>query len=416
MTLLEEYLNSLQRFGIQPGLDRIRALCQAAGEAHLAYPVVLVGGTNGKGSTCEVLARMAAAAGFRCGLYTSPHLYQWRERIRILEPGFTSAEPFPGMVSEEELDELLSEATPLIERVAAELGQPTEFEVLTLLGLTSFQQRRVDLAIVEVGLGGRWDATNITEPAVSVITNVAMDHCDRLGNTPEEIAADKAHIARPGRSLVTGADEPVVVEVLRAHCARIGARLVVSEPAATVPPGLVSFQWQNLNLAVKVWHEMQFALAHLKLPDQAPDAELWRRLLPRGVPGRFQELAGPPRIVLDTANNPDGAAHLAREIERRQEPGQRLVLVVGILEDKDWVAMLEVLAPLADAVVVTASQSPRAGDPQQQAEVARRWCRQVEVVTPVAAALARAQSWCRPQDLIVVTGSFTTLGELNFPN
>ncbi|HEX9996143.1 MAG TPA: Mur ligase family protein, partial [Abditibacterium sp.] len=211
MTRLENYLQNLQRFGIQPGLERIQALLESAGNPQNSYPIMLVGGTNGKGSTCEFAARLLAQDGRRIGLYTSPHLYNWNERIRIL-PGDGL---FEGAISDADLDALLDDALPHIETVARELGQPTEFEVMTFLGLWHFSRQKVDAAVVEVGLGGKWDATNATEPIVSVVTHVALDHMDRLGNTLEEIAADKVEIARAGRYFITAETKKSVLNVFK---------------------------------------------------------------------------------------------------------------------------------------------------------------------------------------------------------
>ncbi|PQV64935.1 dihydrofolate synthase / folylpolyglutamate synthase [Abditibacterium utsteinense] len=401
MTQLETYLQNLQRFGIQPGLERIRALLQSAGNPQLKYPTILVGGTNGKGSTCEFAVRLLAQNSRKVGLYTSPHLYTWNERIRIL-PG---AGLFEGAISDADLDAIFEDAKPHIENVARELGQPTEFEVVTFLGFWHFARQKVDAAVIEVGLGGKWDATNVCEPLVSVVTHVALDHMDRLGNTLEAIAADKVCIARAGRPFLTGEDKPEVLEVFQAHCVEIGARFHQHLFIANAKKHPTLQNGQNFSLS-------GFAVdAFLKEQNIATTGQ--HSLGHPQIPGRFEQISENPKIIIDGANNPDGADYLTYKIQNyeRIQP-ENLILVLGILVDKDWPQMTEILAPLAKVVVATQSASPRAAPASQIAEVARQFCANVEEVTPVVDAVARAKSLARPEDTILVTGSFTTIAEV----
>jgi dihydrofolate synthase/folylpolyglutamate synthase len=404
---LETYLERLQRFGIRPGLERIAALLSRAGNPQREYPVVLIGGTNGKGSTCEFLARLLLENGKKVGLYTSPHLYQWNERIRILESGKGEIENpqtlFPGQISDGELDELFTDALPHLQAVAAsELGQPTEFEVLTFLGLWHFARQKVDVAVVEVGLGGRWDATNICDPIVSVITHVALDHCDRLGNTLEEIARDKIEIARAGRTLVTAETKPEVLQVFRDRAQTKNFKLQIADC-----PHTDDFQQTNLCIA-------RAALGVLSEVLQEPLLHPSSFILhPSVVPGRFETIRENPRVILDGANNPDGAQHLATQLgSTPRAPGAKLILILGILEDKDYAKMIEILAPLADVVIATRSPSPRAAAAETLAQKAREFCAHVEIRTPVTAALERALELAAENDIICVTGSFYTLAEV----
>ena len=427
MTNLETYLEGLQRFGIRPGLERVRALWERVYEPVRKYPIVLVGGTNGKGSTCEFLATILAAQGHRVGLYTSPHLYRWNERIRVLPArGTDEGGPFSGAISDAELDTLLIAALPHLEAVADEFGQPTEFETLTFLGLWHFQRIGVDVSVVEVGLGGRWDATNITEPVVSVITHVALDHCDRLGNTLEAIAADKIGIARPGHILVTAETKPEVLRVFQADAAtrdfKLGPILApewaddrnqleaaVEQARRAIPVG-DSFQHTNLLTATVA----KMALAEaMNWPDAPPAPDLCTELLRQGsVPGRAEVLRQRPTLLIDGANNPDGARHLADHLREVLPSFGGMILVLGILGDKDYAAMTACLAPLADTVIATQSTSPRAVSAEVVAEEARLHCSHVEVITPVATAVERALQIAKPDDLICVTGSFYTIAEV----
>ena len=395
MSRLSAYLSDLQRFGIAPGLERIRALLARVGDPQLQFLHVLIGGTNGKGSTAEFAAR-ALAPNRRIGLYTSPHLYSWNERIRIL-PGQSSSGLFEGAIGDAELDALLDEALPHINAVAeSELGQPTEFEVMTFLACWHFARQKVDAAVLEVGLGGQWDATNATEPTVSCVTHVALDHCDRLGNTLELIAADKVCIARAGRPFLTAETKPNVLEVLRAHCREIGATLVEVTPAGE------DFQSINRVLALEI--AQTFARQNgWPAPTEIPQFQ---------VPGRAEIIARNPTVMIDGANNPDGAARLAAHLAKLELQKDELIIVIGILSDKDWRAMIEILAPLARLVICTQSDSPRALPAATLAHTARAFNANVEETATIEAAVARARALARNSDTIVVTGSFTTIAQV----
>ena len=398
MSRLALYLSDLQRFGIAPGLQRIRALLARAGDPYLQYPHILIGGTNGKGSTAESAARALAQNGRRIGLYTSPHLYSWNERIRVL-PGAGLPQLFAGAVSDAELDGLLEDALPHIEGVAAQMGQPTEFEVMTFLGLWHFARAGVEAAVLEVGLGGKWDATNASEPKVSCVTHVALDHCDRLGNTLEAIASDKVCIARAGRPLLTAETKPNVLEVFRAHCQKVGADLV----EVAVPNG--DFQSANRALALEVAGAFACQIGW-DAPTAIPKFE---------VPGRAEIIAQNPRVIIDGANNPDGAQQLAARLRQLGVSKSELILIVGILADKDWRAMLEILAPLARAVICTASDSPRALPTSELAAGARAFNTNVEAIATVEGAVARARALAGVGGTVLVTGSFTTIAGVPRP-
>jgi dihydrofolate synthase / folylpolyglutamate synthase len=481
MTGLQSYLDGLQRFGIQPGLERIQALLERAGNPHLHYPIVLVGGTNGKGSTCEFLARLLAAEGRKTGLYTSPHLYRWNERIRVLgarrgeravppdgaasggedrrlkiEDRKSRRELFPGIIADAELDALLEEALPHLQAVAAALGQSTEFETLTFLGLWHFARVAVDVAVIEVGLGGRWDATNVTEPVVSVITHVALDHQDRLGHTVEEIARDKVEIARPHRVLVTAETKPSVLHVFEEFCAAREVKLwpfqapdwsndrLALDQCLRWLPSIESVRdllpsgngepppdYQTINALTAATAKFALDAAPASAPGESPheyshsiyetSGDL-RRLsavlaVPEFiVPGRAEVLRERPLCLIDGANNPDGARLLAAHLRERMTSGlapRRLLLVLGILADKDYPAMVQELAPWAEVVIATQSGSPRAANADAIANEARRYCRSVETAQPVTKAVERALQLAAPEDVVCITGSFYTIAEVD---
>jgi dihydrofolate synthase/folylpolyglutamate synthase len=416
----------VQRFGIKPGLERIQALLervQVLGGGSSAFPCVLVGGTNGKGSTAQFLSALLRAPERKIGLYTSPHLHEWNERIRVLdEASATSGDLFPGAISDQELEALFQDARPHLDAVAAsEHGQPTEFEVLTLLGLWHFARRKVGAAVVEVGLGGKWDATNVLDPLVSVVTHVALDHCDRLGTTLEAIASDKIHIARPNRVVVTAEDKPQVLEVFREHCDCVGARLwpfrslafsndaqpcgAAWERVAALPlPNTPEFQRLNLQTArlshVAFGQAMGWPLEGEAAPPQVLE----------GVPGRYERVRESPIVVLDGANNPDGAARLAQVLGAEKK---RVVLVVGVSSDKDFDGMLQGLAGVSQDIVVTQASHPRALPAQELAEAARKYFSRVRASSDVNQALRQVLEAAGHDELICVTGSFFVLGEVD---
>lgn len=423
MSRFSEYISSVQRFGIRPGLERIEALLERAGNPQTQFPIVLVGGTNGKGSTCEFLAKLLAAQNQRVGLYTSPHLYQWNERIQIRGSGAggRGSEVFPDAISDDELESLFRDVQSHLEAVAPEHGTPTEFETLTFMGLWHFARKNVDVAVVEVGLGGRWDATNVTNPVVSVVTHVALDHCDRLGSTFEAIACDKIEIARPGCVLVTAETKPAVLEVFREHCDRIGAKLWSFRapnsgdemPHEVLSPALETSDFQQLNLKTA-------QVAYIAFQQATSDDKVQPKvLLPRiefdlDVPGRAEILRRNPTLMIDGANNPDGAERLAKVLgeAKSAQLNRRLTMVVSFSFDKDYESMLQIWAPLCDRLIATQNTSPRALPLNQLAKSASKYFEAVETAPSVPAAVQLALEQATPNDLICVSGSFFTIAEV----
>ncbi len=401
---LSDYLEHLSRFGIKPGLERIRALLERVGNPHLKYPVVLVGGTNGKGSVVEFVATILRTADYRTGIYTSPHIYRYNERIRI------NGEE----ISDDDLRRLLREVEPHVEAVAQtpELGQPTQFEVLTLMGLLYFAEQNVDVAVLEVGLGGKWDATNVTEPIVSSVVTVGLDHVDRLGKTVQEIAADKVHIARPGKPLVTAETKLPALQAFREHCHRIRALFIpVAEPRFDLPPLRMLGDFQKINAT------LSWKIAEL-LREQGFDIsndEIQHGLSEAVLPGRFEIVRTAPTVVLDGALNPEAARALARNL-RQCFGGHRMILVMGISADKltDDLKeeMVAALAPLAEVFIPTQANNPRAAPAEQIAAFARLHAPDVRVVVPVMDAVKLAMQLAQPDDVVCVTGSFYVIGEV----
>lgn len=425
-----EYLNSLLVFGIKPGLERITALADAFGNPHRQLRVIHVTGTNGKGSTCTFIASILREAGYRVGLYLSPYVHDVRERVQIDGQ----------MISKEEFSTLIEEIKPIAEKIGqTDLGAVTEFEVKTMVAYLHFVRREVDFAVLEVGMGGRFDATNIIQPLISVITNVSLDHTERLGNTVEEIAFEKAGIIKTGAALVTAVDDEAAWKVILKRSREEGAevwRVMGSHarppdsPSADVQlryyskgerfslrggdvnmigmkPGLRG-KFQHVNAATAISAIKALERYEVRITPQAMLAGISNAYLP----GRLEILREKPTVVIDGAHNPDGARTLAQAI-RDGFTYNRLFLVIGMLNNHSSEGVLKQLAPMATKVIATQSQWVKATPAADIAEAARKLNENVETIDTVPEAVSRALEVANPNDLILVTGSFTTIGEVH---
>ena len=385
-----DWLDSLGPQRIRPGLSRTRALLASLGNPQSFFSSILIGGTNGKGSTAATISALLAAAGVRAGLYTSPHLVSVTERVRIDDVD----------VSTDKLDRALT----LVSRVAAPgLRGPTYFEALTAAAFELFRRARVRTAVVEVGIGGRLDATNVLSPEVSVVTNVAADHLDVLGPALENVAREKAGIFRKGQPALLGATGTAASErvVLHAEARRIGARLVEIPPAAGISfplPG--AHQKQNLALA----------LAAARAVAPLDEAAVSRGLAAVRWPGRLQRLErdGARPLLLDGAHNPPGASALAAHLDVTGLSG-RVDLLFGGLRDKDLPGVFAPLAARARRIVLVAPESPRAEKPE--ALRARLGRPDLETADSAAEGLARLEK-ADGDGPILVAGSLYLVGEV----
>ncbi|MBI5441353.1 MAG: bifunctional folylpolyglutamate synthase/dihydrofolate synthase [Deltaproteobacteria bacterium] len=412
-------IDGLEKFGMNLGLERIRLCLAFLGEPQLRYPTVHVGGTNGKGSTCAFLASVLSRSGRKVGLYTSPPLEHFGERLRI-----------DGECLPEELVPALLEEVLAAGRAHAALQAMTQFEVITAMAFLYFAREGVDAAVIEVGLGGRLDSTNVLSPSACVVTNVGLEHAEHLGPAVADIAREKAGIAKPGIPLVTAA-EGEALEALEAEARRRGAPVLALgreffvEPES---PGALAYRgrrrrfdglrpglpggYQRPNVAV--------ALAAVEVLEDAgwmiPEDAVRAGIASASWPGRLEVLrARPgspgPAVVLDGAHNPHASRVLARALAE-DLPHERLFLVLGVLGDKDARSILADLLPLGDRVFFTRSSSRRALDPSELEGLATGLGRAPgAVVATVGEALDRALAEAGEADLVCVTGSLTTVGE-----
>jgi dihydrofolate synthase/folylpolyglutamate synthase len=342
-----ETLFGLRRFGMELGLDRMERVLAGLGNPQRTYRVIHIAGTNGKGSTAAFAASLCRAAGLRTALYTSPHLSRFTERMQV-----------DGVeIGEDDVAVRLRE----VQAVAHEAGESlTFFEVVTAMAFAHFRARKAEVAVVEVGLGGRLDATNVVDPAVAVVTGIALDHQEVLGGTLAAIAGEKAGIFKAGRPALFAAADGEAGGVLRRRAEEVGAEpileLGVELRPYDGPLGLLGpHQAGNAALALEAAQWVVPALSESSAA-KALNATRW--------PGRLERIGsrGQPEIVLDCAHNPDGARALARALAAGdgRKPSERFVVVFGASADKDLDGICDAVAPLAAEVVVTEARSSRA--------------------------------------------------------
>jgi dihydrofolate synthase / folylpolyglutamate synthase len=389
------YLAGLQPLAMRFGLERMQRALDALGRPERAYPVLHVGGTNGKGSTCAMAAAALEAAGHRVGLYTSPHLVRFNERIQVAGAPIGDADLASAI-------EEIRRACPWHD-AGDEGDRLTYFEFATLAGLLHFARAGVGAAVVEVGLGGRFDATNAIVPRVTAIAAIGLDHTQLLGDTVEQIAFEKAGIFKPGvPAVVHGRQPPGALETLQTEAARRGAPFVVAAPDYAGAIAL-SGPHQRGNAALAHTALRELARAGIAVPDEA----MAHGIAAARWPGRLEELSG---VLLDGAHNPDGAAALATSL-RAMYPGRPVELVFGVLADKDHAHMLAALVPAVRALHVVTPASARGRPATEVAEAARRLGARADVHGSVAEAIECARGAAGSNGVVCVAGSLYLVGE-----
>lgn len=400
-------------------LERMVRLCALLGDPQRAFPAVLVAGTKGKGSTAAMLAAMVQAAGFRVGLYTKPHLVDFRERIQI------NGE----QIAPEALAALVDELRAAIQRgTGGPLWPPTYFEASAALAFLHFARAAVDLAVVEVGIGGRLDATNVVDARVSVITTIDYDHTEIVGSTLRQIATEDAGIIRPEGRVVTVPQLPDAARVLEETAAAQGATLVrVGREVASrlVRSSLDGIcvtvrgqrqTYRGLHVQLLGRHQATNAAAAVAAAEllgevgfAVPEAAVRAGLAGLRWPGRVEVVRHYPPVIVDVAHNPVSFRAL-RAVLDETFLGRRVVLVIGVLGSKDLEAMARIIAPRTAAVVATRAHDERALAPDAVAAAFRPWVADVRVVADPVAAVEDALASSGPDDLICVTGSFHVAG------
>jgi dihydrofolate synthase/folylpolyglutamate synthase len=421
-------------------LAHMRVLLEALAHPEKKFPSVLIAGTNGKGSTAAMLASVLRASGLKTGLYTSPHLVRINERIRVR--------------GEEIGDDDFAELHAQVDRVADRLVEqgelpwhPSFFEMMTAIAFVHFARERVEMAVLEVGMGGRLDATNVVEPLVSVIADISLDHQKFLGNTVGEIAREKVGIIRPGGVVVTLPQQPEANDVIGNTILELGARgvsavqyvppvspgsgeyLVPSRVSGVSSPGASFYRYPLQVMGKEILvesplvgrHQLRnvaLAIATAEELSKQGVAGITAESIEQGIretrwPGRFQIVParpGWPEIVLDVAHNPAGAWALRSTLSERYDD-RPLIFVFGAMRDKAISEMMEILFPLAERVIATRAENPRSASPEEIQQAGNRTGAQIEPASEVGAALERARDAASPATVIVVTGSIYLVGE-----
>ena len=387
-----EFLYSLRLFGAKFGLENPLRLAELAGNPQRQLRLIHVAGTNGKGSTCAMLESVYRAAGLKTGLFTSPHLISFCERIQVDRVA----------VSEADIVRLVSEIQPLLATFSGE-AHPTFFETITIMALKYFAEQQCDIVIWETGLGGRLDATNIVTPLVSVITNVQRDHEQWLGNTLAEIAFEKAGIIKPGIRVITGADAPEALAVIqRVALERSAALISAAKVFAGTLPLAGEHQRKNAMIALATIQTLQNVLPI------SPEA-IRKGFKTVSWPGRLQLIKTQRQnILLDGAHNVDGASALRKSMPEIFPKGPD-ALILGMLRDKNCGEICHILAPLALQIFVTPVQSDRTAGPAALGEfcASANPAAAIVVCTSLPDALKRAS----PARSILITGSLYLIGE-----
>ena len=409
--------------GVKFGLEAMEGILASLGHPERKYPTAIVAGTNGKGSTSAMLASIMAHAGYRTGLYTSPHLIRVNERIRVNGREISDEDFASSFTEVRQFAEGLAEQELLAHR-------PSFFELLTATAFLHFARSPVDFAVLEVGMGGRLDATNITEPRVALITNIDLDHVEFLGHTHAAIAGEKAGVIKPRRPVVSGCEHPEAAEVIRRQCADLGADLLetalVAKPShvrkekdryvfdlalngdrfvGLTTPLLGKFQIQNASVAVAAaW---RLAQEGLNISRQA----IMEGLRSVSWPGRLEIILIRPLVLLDGAHNPAAAREIA-EFVKEQLPGRRLRLVYASMRDKAIGEISEILFPLAEEVYLTQPEQARAASPEEILTVARYRPPRIIIETDPARAMKTACRASSPQDVVLAAGSLFLVGAI----
>lgn len=400
----------LHRFGIKLGLDIIRDILNGLGNPHEKFQCIHVAGTNGKGSIASTLAAILRESGYRVGLYTSPHLVRFNERI---------------MIDNTELpDDGVVEAYNAVKSVHKGDREPTFFEYTTAMALYAFEKENVDWGVIETGMGGRLDATNIISPEISIISNISLEHRFYLGKTIAEIAGEKGGIIKENTPVITGARQKSVADVLRRIAAehqapfyRAGEHFRVRRASDTFTYYGLDHRWKGMRTVLPGAHQVDNAAVILaacevlmrKYPSITP------KTIRAGMesvrwPGRLEILPTCPSVIIDGAHNLDSARRLA-DFLSDYSAGRPITLVIGILDDKPYSLMLRSLVPLADRVIFTRPKIDRSLPTEKLVTAAQPFLKDFEVIENVGEAVMRAIETTLPENLVCIAGSLYVVGE-----
>lgn len=403
------YLFGLQKFGIKFGLNSTENLLRALGNPHLGRQYIHVAGTNGKGSVCSYLNSILIEAGYKVGFYSSPHLVSFRERFKINNEYITEEEV---VHYTQKIKELIDPREP-----------PTFFEVTTAMAIQYFKDKGTDIDILEVGMGGRLDATNVVRPCVSVITNISLEHRQYLGDTLDKIAFEKAGIIKEGVPVVTGVERGVAQEVILGVAKERGAPCFLLNRDFKIRKTKAGYSFNGLALSLKGINSglkgsyqaknLPLALATIAILRQSGygigETQILEGTRKAHWPGRFQIISQKPLVILDGAHNPGAMKGLKKALEELVY--KRLILVIGIMADKEKRKILKEIVPLAQLTIFTRPTYNRAEDPKVLWEESKELVKDYRIVDDLKYAIEEAKQKADKDDLILITGSLFTVGE-----
>ena len=415
-----DFFASLQRFGIRLRLDHIRRLLALSGDPHKRLSCIVVGGTNGKGSVSAMLSSVLHQAGYKTGLYISPEILSFTERMRI---GGKE-------ISKKRVAEYVENFAPVVEKVSGEMGPPTHFEVVTAMALKYFADEKVDYCVLEVGMGGRLDATNVVEPMLSVITSIGLDHTEFLGETIEKVAAEKAGIIHKGRPVVCGELDASARRVMENKAREmespvyfVGADVSYKTKSISSKKTVLDYAGLSLtlkNVAVPLAGEFQAsniatALCALEVLMRG-GVELSEKAMRTGLlktkwPGRFEVVGIRPVVVLDGAHNPPAFKIIADSL-KRIFPKKRVVLVLSVLDYKDVDGILLEAKSVSSTLVATQSSHPRALSAGKLAAAAKSCRFKVHVEMNPKKAVAAAKKLAGSSGVVCACGSLYLVGDI----
>lgn len=406
-----DWLYGFEKFGVKLGLERITYLCKELRNPQENYQIIHVGGTNGKGSVCRYISSVLTYNGYKTGIYTSPHLQRFQERFVIDDQE----------ISEQDVTDLVEKIKPIVEKMK---DPPTFFEIVTAMCFQYFKEKKVDYAVLEVGLGGRYDATNIVKPVQTAITNVSLEHQKTLGKTIDIIAIEKAGIIKNDIPVVTAAQKEAL-DVIKKIADGKNANITVVDDSKwirnTSQEFLIKGELNDYNVKTKMIGDFQGENIALALGIieglQVQGVYITDEAIIKGIekticPGRMEIINQNPLILLDGAHNPAGMNILKSVLENDFEY-DNLVLILGILSDKNISEMLKIIVPLANMIILTKSNNSRACNPQElEKQVNGLKLKGKTIITAnVGDAIEHAQKIAGKDDLICITGSLFTVGE-----
>jgi dihydrofolate synthase/folylpolyglutamate synthase len=411
------WLYSFEKFGIKLGLERITYICTKLEDPQNNYKIIHVGGTNGKGSVSKFLESILVKSGHNVGVYTSPHLQRFSERFVVNNEE----------ISESELVLLIEKVKPIVDDMVVNNNTPTFFEIVTAMAFQYFKDKKVEFAIIEVGLGGRFDATNIVNPMITIITNVSLDHQDRLGNKIEDIAFEKAGIIKSEIPVITAATGTALDIIKKISEEKNSDITIVERDSWRKTSGSETWQEFLISCPIKDYKVTTFMFGKYQGENIAITLSTVETLQINGVyitdksiyeglekiknPGRMEIVNFEPMILLDGAHNVTGMTILKESIEEGLN-FNGFILILGILKDKNIKEILDVITPIAGVIITTKSHNLRACDPAILKDMIQE--KEVVIIDDISEAVDYAKSIASIQDIICITGSLFTVGEARY--